>query len=235
MPATLPPDEWTTGPVAVLVSGGPDSAILLAELAATSPRVVPIYVRFGMIWDDQEEEAIRRYAAALHTPALTPLKVFELSLRGVYGDHWSTTGIDVPDEHSPDSAVCLPGRNLLVLVQAAVWCHLNGVPTLALGLLKGNPFPDGTDAFIATYEKALNLGLDGNLRLVRPYAHLSKKELLPRGRDLPLGLTWSCMQPLGSLQCGQCNKCAERRRAFAAAGIPDPTVYANAASPGGTS
>src|SRR5438552_16548705 len=44
-------EAWRSGPVAVLVSGGPDSAILVGELAATSPRVVPVYGQFGMVWD----------------------------------------------------------------------------------------------------------------------------------------------------------------------------------------
>jgi 7-cyano-7-deazaguanine synthase len=222
-----PTEEWRTGPIAVLLSGGPDSAILLGELASTSPRVVPIYVRFGLFWEDREEQAVRRFVISLNSSTVSPLQVFDLPLHNVYGTHWSNTGINVPDENSSDFAVMLPGRNLLVVVQAAVWCSLNAIPTLALGLLKGNPFPDSTDTFMAQYEKALNLGLEGNLRLVRPYAHLGKKEVLERGRQLRLELTWSCMRPIDQLHCGQCNKCAERKNAFAAAEIHDPTLYAH--------
>ena len=55
--------------LAVLVSGGPDSAVLVGELARTSPRVVCIYVRFGMFWEDDEERALRRYLDLLAAPA----------------------------------------------------------------------------------------------------------------------------------------------------------------------
>ncbi len=220
------PEPWQLQPVAVLVSGGPDSAVLVGELAGTSPRVVPVYVRIGLIWEAEEEAALRRFIRALAAPTVEGLRVFEMPARAVYGDHWSMTGEGVPDADSPDGAVFLPGRNLVLVLQAALWCHLNGVPTVALGLLKGNPFPDSGDAFFADYEAALNRALGGRLRLVRPYAHLTKTEVLRRGRDMPLGETWSCLHPVAGKHCGRCNKCAERRRAFARAGLDDPTAYA---------
>src|SRR5262245_509482 len=219
-------EEWRRHPVAVLASGGPDSSVLIAELAATSSQVVPLYVRLGMYWDKVEETTLRRFLHELALPAVTDLKVFDLPLRAVYGEHWSTTGEAVPGCDSPDSAVLLPGRNLLVLVQPAVWCHLNDIPTLALGLLSGNPFPDSTDRFFETYASAINQGVEGKLRIVRPYQALKKKDVLRRGKDLPLAATFSCMRPIGGLHCGMCNKCAERQKAFAAAGLPDPTQYA---------
>jgi 7-cyano-7-deazaguanine synthase len=218
-------DAWRHQPVAVLVSGGPDSAILVGELAGTSPRVAPIYVRFGMIWEEDEEQALRRFLKALRAPALEPLQVFQMPLGPVYGKHWSTTGEKVPDAHSVDAAVFLPGRNLLLLAQPSIWCHLQGIPVIALGLLKGNPFPDSTDEFFASCEKAFNTAVQGHLHFVRPFRHLTKMEVLHRGRSMPLGQTWSCMQPVSGQHCGQCNKCAERQKAFAQAGIDDPTLY----------
>jgi 7-cyano-7-deazaguanine synthase len=60
---------------------------------------------------------------------------------------------------------------------------------------------------------------------VRPYQHLSKIEVLQRGRNMPLAQTWSCLRPIEGLHCGRCNKCAERQRAFAKAGLIDETQY----------
>lgn len=218
-------DGWQREPVAVLLSGGPDSAVLLGEIAQTSPRVVPVYLRFGMIWDADEERAVRAFCAALKRSNIASPCVFSLPLGQVYGTHWSNTGDNVPDENSPDAAVDLPGRNLLVVLQAAVWCFMNGIPTLALGLLKTNPFPDSTPQFFAAYEQAINAGLAANLRLVRPYSTLTKVEVLQRGAAFPLELTWSCMQPRQGLHCGTCNKCSERIKAFRAANVTDRTVY----------
>jgi len=224
--ATVMHDSWRYGPVAVLVSGGPDSAVLVGELAGTSPRVVPIYVRFGMFWEEAEEQALRRFLSALPTPTVAPLEVFQMPLGPVYGRHWSTSGEKVPDTDSLDAAVFLPGRNLLLLAQASIWCHLQGVPVIALGLLKGNPFPDSSDAFFASFEATIQAAVGGGLRIVRPYHFLTKIEVLQRGRSMPLGLTWSCIGPVNGLHCGRCNKCAERRKAFGQAGIDDPTLYA---------
>lgn len=212
--------------MAVLVSGGLDSAILVGELARTSPRVHPIYVRFGLVWESAEEAAVRQFLAALNEPVVQPLEVFEIPLQPVYGAHWSVTGEDVPNFDSPDEAVFLPGRNLLLLSQAAVWCHLHGIPALALGILSGNPFSDSTDEYFGAFENLIRIALGGTLRCVRPYRDSTKSNVLRRGRGLPLELTMSCMHPLDGRHCGSCNKCAERQRAFREAGLSDPTQYA---------
>jgi len=52
-----------------------------------------------------------------------------------------------------------------------------------------------------------------------------------RARALPLHLTLTCLQPHDGLHCGRCNKCEERRRAFAEAGVADTTAYAGLPEP----
>ena len=70
-----------------------------------------------------------------------------------------------------------------------------------------------------------NEAVGGRVRVLRPYARLHKGEVMQRGRGLPLELTYSCIRPVRGRHCGRCNKCAERQRAFAEAGMPDPTPY----------
>jgi 7-cyano-7-deazaguanine synthase len=212
-------------PLAVLGSGGLDSAILLAEALREHPAVFPLYVRFGLAWEDVEGDHLRRFLEAVRTPALRPLAVLDLPVRDLYGDHWSLTGNGVPGADTPDEAVFLPGRNVLLLAKALVWCHLRGVPAVALAPLADNPFPDATPAFFAAYEAAVNQALAGRVRVLQPYRGLHKADVLRRGRHLPLEWTFSCIRPVGGRHCGACNKCAERRRGFAEAGLPDPTVY----------
>ena len=65
------------------------------------------------------------------------------------------------------------------------------------------------------------------LSILRPFARLWKKDVLELGRGLPLELTFSCIIPNDGLHCGRCNKCAERRRAFASASMEDGTKYVN--------
>lgn len=61
-------------------------------------------------------------------------------MRDVYGDHWSMTG-DAPGWDAPDAAVEIRGRNLVLLAKTLVLAALRGWPTIALGPLAGNPFP----------------------------------------------------------------------------------------------
>src|SRR5262249_47035314 len=131
----------------------------------------------------------------------------------------------VPDADSPDEAVYLPGRNVLLLSKALIWCHLNQVPDLALAPLAANPFPDATPAFFTAFTAVVNQAIDGRVRVLWPYLQLTKAEVRRRGRHLPLQYTFSCMRRRHGQHWGACNKCAERRRAFAAAGLDDPTEY----------
>ena len=210
----------------VLASGGVDSAILVADQAAQDRIVYPVYIRFGLVWEEIEEQHLRRFLAGLpDKQCVQPLTVLELPVADVYGSHWSVSGADVPDETTNDDAVYLPGRNLLLLAKTSVWCALHGVRSIALGTLQANPFADSSDEFFSGFAAAAGLALGSHLEVLKPFAGLTKAEVVERGAGLPLELTFSCMAPIGQDHCGRCNKCAERRKGFAAAGVDDQTVY----------
>jgi 7-cyano-7-deazaguanine synthase len=210
---------------AALVSGGLDSAILCVDLLRQFPRVVPIYIRSGLRWEDAEIAALRRFLAELGDSRLERLVLLDEPIADVYGAHWSTIGEGIPGSETADEAVYLPGRNLLLTIKAAVWCRLRGVRTLALGSLGSNPFPDSTPEFFGKLEDLLNQAMGGGLRLIRPFATLHKAEVLSRGRHLPLHLTFSCIDPQHGRHCGRCNKCAERKKGFRDAEMTDRTPY----------
>jgi 7-cyano-7-deazaguanine synthase len=214
------------GHLAVLVSGGLDSAVLAADLRDRGSVVHPLYVRFGLAWEPSEEAHLRRFLNTLPGPGVRPLVVIEEPVADLYGAHWSVSGEDVPDAVSPDAAVYLPGRSLLLLAKSAVWCALNSVSAIALGTLQGNPFPDSSAEFFDGFGALIGLGLSYQLSVLAPFAGMTKAEVLQRGRHLHLEHTFSCIDPQNGLQCGRCNKCAERRRAFAALSIDDDTAYA---------
>ncbi len=213
-------------PVGLLLSGGLDSVILLGELLGGGRRVQPFYVQCGLSWEREELWAVKSLLIALDCGRLEPLVVFDMPLDDVYGRHWSITGIDVPNAVSPDAAVYLPGRNALLTLKPALWCGLHGIEELALAVLDGNPFADAGERFFGEYESALRQALGCRLRLLRPFGRMKKTEVMQRGRDLPLELSFSCIHPRQGLHCGACNKCAERQRAFAESRINDPTRYA---------
>lgn len=207
------------------MSGGMDSAVLAADLARNGFRVLPVYVRFGLRWEDVELAHARRFLESLDHPLVDPLTVLELPMGDVYGTHWSRSG-PVPDESSPDEAVYLPGRNILLVSKVAVWCALKGIREIRSGVLSGNPFPDATADFFSTLTQAISAGLDWPIQVIRPYAELKKLDVIRIGRDFPLEHTFSCLSPVDGGHCGRCNKCAERQKVFRDAGIADLTSYA---------
>jgi 7-cyano-7-deazaguanine synthase len=215
------------GPIAVLCSGGLDSAVLVVDLGRTVGRAIPVVVRAGHPWEDAEAAALRRFLAAVNEPRIAPVRELTLPMGDVYGDHWSMTG-DAPAWHEPDERSEIRGRNLVLLAKTLVLAAIEGWPTIALGSLAGNPFSDATPAFFAELAALASAALAAPLAIVAPYRGLHKAEVVRRGRDLPLELTMSCAAPTpDGIHCGACSKCRERVDAFAEAGIADRTRYAS--------
>jgi len=212
--------------IGLLYSGGLDSGILLGHLLAAGRRVPPFYVRSHLHLEDAELKAARAFLDSFQSDALDPLIVLDMPLGDVYENHWSITGRETPDADSPDEAVYLPGRNALLAIKPALWCALHGLNELALAVLAANPFADATAEFFAEFSAMLRRAVGRPFQIVRPLAGLEKAEVMRLAENWPLEKTFSCIAPAGDLHCGQCNKCAERRRAFRDAGAVDPTPYA---------
>jgi 7-cyano-7-deazaguanine synthase len=242
---------------AVLLSGGLDSAVLLADEAARGD-VQPIYVCVGLAWEPAERRIVD---ALLGNPLFAgrtrPGVTLSVDMRDVYAvTHWAMVGRP-PSYHTPDEDVYLPGRNIVLLSKAGVFCAAARLDRVVIGTLEHNPFPDATPEFRSTLARALSLGLAHDLQIDAPYASLSKADVVRRGVALgvPFELTLSCMSPSESgfegdgfqavsvdvtsgrsedrhlpLHCGRCSKCRERHDAFVQAGILDPTEYADTAN-----
>lgn len=220
------------GRVAVLTSGGLDSAVLVADFLRRGHVVQPIYVRFGLIWEEAEEGHLRRFLDSLPGLGTRPLVTLDFPIADVYDAHWSLSAQGIPDAESPDDAVYLPGRNLVLLAKSCVWCALHDYPVIAVGTLKGNPFADSSRGFFNCFESLVHAAMACPISIVAPFSDLTKADVLRLGRSLELQQTFSCIDPNAGHHCGLCNKCAERRRAFAALSIDDLTRYASAeASP----
>ena len=197
--------------VCVLVSGGIDSCVLTAEMLRRGHEVHPLYVREGLRWESAELYWLRRFLRRLAAPRLKPLTVLDAPVRALWGkSHWSLSGRGVPKVGSPWIKVYLPGRNLLLLAQAGVFCSSRGIGAIAVALLKGNPFRDATPAFRRSMERSLAEALGRPISILVPYNKLDKAAMSQRVPGLPLELTFSCLAPRGLRHCGVCAKCEER-------------------------
>lgn len=213
-------------PVGLLLSGGMDSTILLSQLLGHGRVVQPFYVRSGHVWQTAERAANRAILDRYRGGLLRPLVELDLPLADLDGDHWSFRGVGTPSASSPDEAVFLPGRNLLLVIKPALWCQMHGIPSLVLATLGTSPFADATPAFFQRLERLLGESVPQRLSVSSPFQKLDKRQVMELGVHAPLELTFSCLVPHDGLHCGDCNKCAERQMAFASIGMPDPTVYA---------
>jgi 7-cyano-7-deazaguanine synthase len=210
--------------IAVLASGGLDSAVLLAE-AAEHANVYPIYVECGLPWEKAEQDALQSFLRMQKNPRIAPVTVLAVPTGAMYANHWSVNGGEVPTADEPDESVFLPGRNILLISLAAVWCSTHGVSQVAIGSLGGNPFPDATPEFFRDFARALTCGLGHEVQIKAPFRAVHKDAIIRRFNHLPLELTMTCMAPVNGKHCGQCNKCNERRIAFRRAGAEDRTEY----------
>jgi 7-cyano-7-deazaguanine synthase len=214
--------------IAVLASGGLDSSVLLAELARHRRHVFPVYVRAGLRWEPEELFALRKFVKTLLGFRIAALKVLDLPMTDVAANHWGVTGRGVPGYRAATSSNYIVGRNLSLLVKAAVFCAYHRIGEIAMAPLDANPFPDVRPQFFRAAERAIALGVGLPLKVRVPFVGLSKAQVIRRGRGLALGFTLSCARPRGLVHCGACTKCAERIAAFAAAGVVDPTRYRSA-------
>jgi 7-cyano-7-deazaguanine synthase len=221
-------------PTAVLLSGGLDSTVLLADEAARGD-VQPIYIGAGLAWESAERAMIDALMRSdLLSGRARNIVALSVDMRDVYAaTHWAVTGTP-PAYHTPDEDVYLPGRNIVLLTKAGVYCAAANIDRIVLGTLGHNPFPDATPEFRLAMARALSLGLAHDLKVDAPYAEMSKAEVIRRGAALgvPFELTLSCMSPVvdsaGTAlprHCGVCSKCRERHDAFVEAGVADPTEY----------
>ena len=218
-------------PTAVLLSGGLDSAVLLAEEAADGD-VQPIYISVGLAWEAAERQALRHFLADGLSSRVRPLVELSVDMTDVYpAAHWARKG-EAPSYHTPDEDVYLPGRNIVLLGKAGVFCAAAGLDRLTIGTLDHNPFPDATPQFRDAMAQALSLGLNHRIEIAAPYAHVGKAEVVGRGHraGVRLELTLSCMNTRQEGErfprhCGVCSKCRERHDAFVDAGVADPTDY----------
>jgi 7-cyano-7-deazaguanine synthase len=213
---------------AVLLSGGLDSAVLLAAEQRDGHDVWPIHVHAGLAWEAAETRAIGRLLAAPPFQGRArAVTVLSMDMRDVYpAGHWAVAG-HPPAYDQPDEDVYLEGRNITLTAKAGVLAARLGIDRLVLGPLAGNPFPDATPDFFDAMSRALSVGLGRSIRIAAPLSQMHKEDVVRMGVALgvPLALTRSCMSPSLDEHCGACNKCRERREAFHLSGVADPTTY----------
>ena len=216
----------------VLVSGGMDSAVVLAIAREQGFVVHALSVRYGQRHTSELDAA----ANVAHALGAAAHKTVVVDLRAIGGSAL-TDDIDVPEAGGPGIPVTyVPARNTIFLSLALAYAEVRDASDIWFGAnaVDYSGYPDCRPEYMRAFEALANLAtkaaLDGyRLTLHTPIIHLSKADIIRRGTDLGVdyGLTVSCYQATAEgLACGRCDSCRLRRAGFEAAGLPDPTRYA---------
>lgn len=205
----------------LLTSAGIESCAMLQKACQQQDQVYALYTAIGHSWERVERDYWLRLVSAFELAGTR-----EVEAGGVYAkEHWSVEGRAIPSLHSPDEAVYLPARNILLVSLALPYALEVGASEIWLGTLSGNPFLDATPHFFKLANQLIAELSCNQLRLVAPFSSLKKRDVLKQFEMAPWALTFSCLNPQGQKHCGSCNKCGERMRAFAEAELSDPAKY----------
>jgi 7-cyano-7-deazaguanine synthase len=133
------------------------------------------------------------------------------------------------DETSGLPNTFVPGRNLIFLTFAAAYAYQRGIRHLVTGVAQTDysGYPDCRESTIEAVEKAIQLGMESNLRIHTPLMHRSKQQTVELARDLgvleAMALTHTCYNGARP-PCGMCPACELRAKGFADAGVDDPLL-----------
>lgn len=215
------------GASVVLTSGGLDSSVLIAMESEKREEVFPVFIRAGFRFEKAQRVALDRFLRKIRKRNVRPVTELSVSARDFFPKtHWALSGRGIPPLKSPDGSCYLPGWNLLLLGPTLVFAAQKGIPSVVMGHITHNPYPDGQPEFFEAFEGLGRLAFERRIRIERPFETWTKEDVLRRGHDLPLELTLTCIDPARGGHCGRCHKCAERHRGFLKAGMEDPTRYA---------
>jgi 7-cyano-7-deazaguanine synthase len=216
----------------VLLSGGLDSATVLAIARASNHECYALSIEYGQR-HRAELDAAGRVAAALNA---REHRIMRVDLAGIGGSALTDSGVAVPESPQPGiPATYVPARNTLLLSLALGWAEVLGATDIFIGVtaVDYSGYPDCRPAFIEGFEKLAQLatkaGVEGaRFKIHAPLIEMSKAEIIRAGLGLGVdfGATVSCYQAdVEGRACGRCDSCRLRAAGFAAANTPDPTRY----------
>ncbi|HEX7802822.1 MAG TPA: 7-cyano-7-deazaguanine synthase QueC [Pseudoxanthomonas sp.] len=217
----------------VLVSGGMDSAVVLALAREEGFSVYALSVSYGQR-HTSELQAADRVSQALGAAAH---KTVNVDLRSIGGSALTDADIEVPEAGGAGIPVTyVPARNTIMLSVALGWAEVLGASDIFCGVnaVDYSGYPDCRPEFIAAFENLANLatkaGVEGaGLRIRAPLLKMSKADIVREGMRLNVDFsqTVSCYRAdQQGRACGHCDACRLRAAGFVDAGVPDPTHYA---------
>lgn len=177
--------EATSPDVGVLLSGGVDSAVVLALLTREKRHVGAVWVDYGQ-------------------PAAKSERVASRAIAKHYGAQW--TELSVSTVRIPAKGE-IPGRNdALVSLATMIFPGCS----IAIGVHAGTGYADCSSEWVSAWQAIRDLEYGGASPIVAPLSELEKQDVFDLALELgvPLGSTYSCES--ASSPCGECSSCRDR-------------------------
>lgn len=216
----------------VLLSGGLDSAIAVYYAQSLGYKVHALSFDYGQR-HNKELQCARLIGKTAEVITHQVMRL-DLSLWGGSSLTDSSKEVKAGDasrQDIPDTYV--PARNMVFLSIAASMAEAIGARDIFIGVseVDYSGYVDCRTSFIEAMEKAINQGTvcgaenSDPIHIHTPFINMTKAEEIHLGITLqvPFEQTWSCYRG-DAKPCGTCDSCLLRARAFATAGIPDPTI-----------
>jgi 7-cyano-7-deazaguanine synthase len=216
----------------VLVSGGLDSATTLAIAKEQG------YDCYAMSFNYGQRHQVELESAKTVSESLGAIehKVIVLGLGDIGGSALTDNSIAVPQELAAGIPVTyVPARNTVFLALALGWAEVLDAEAIFIGVnaVDYSGYPDCRPEYIKAFQTMANLatkrGVEGQIiKIETPLLHLTKAEIIQKGTELGIDYsrTLSCYAPdEDGRACGKCDSCRLRQQGFAAANLPDPTLY----------
>jgi 7-cyano-7-deazaguanine synthase len=225
----------------VLLSGGVDSATVLAIARSEGYRCSALTFRYGQR-HGREVEAAKKTAASL---GAVEHRIIEIELGSFGGSALTDAEINVPKDRADLGrgrqipVTYVPARNTIFLSYALGWAEVLGAFDIFIGVntTDYSGYPDCRAEFITAFERLANLATaaavegKGRYRIVTPIINMTKGQIILAGTKLGVdySLTHSCYDPdEQGRSCGRCDSCRLRLKGFAEAGLEDPIEYQEA-------
>jgi 7-cyano-7-deazaguanine synthase len=224
----------------VLLSGGLDSATVLAMARASGLECYALSVSYGQ----RHQAELTAAARVAHALGAREHRIMHVNLGRIGGSALTDPSIGVPLTPGKGIPVTyVPARNTIMLSLALAWAEVLEATEIHIGVnaVDYSGYPDCRPEFVAAFQNLATLatktGVEGAaMRVHAPLISLSKAQIVREGMRLGVdySLTVSCYQAdAEGRACGLCDSCRLRREGFVSAGIPDPTRYTAFAIQGG--
>ena len=215
----------------IVLSGGMDSGVLLADQVRKLEVVAALFFYYGSKHNDKEmacaEILAKKYGVELKKIELPFInELFNSSLL-------SSSDEEIPEGHYQEEnmkSTVVPFRNGIMLAIAAGFAESVEADLLLIGSHAGDHviYPDCRPEFNMAMTEAISLGTYNGVRVEAPYSQITKTDIGRVGYELGFDFTqtWTCYKGQ-TAHCGKCGSCVERHEALSCDGHEDPTIYSN--------